>query len=56
MSRSAVIIGHRRRSPELRHWSSWGWRVRVLEKEPEPGGKLQRVEEAGYRFDNSPAR
>ncbi|MGU3471699.1 phytoene desaturase family protein [Paenibacillus sp. D51F] len=37
------------------HLALQGWGVTVVEKEPLPGGKLQRVEEAGYRFDNGPS-
>lgn len=37
------------------HLAVKGCRVTLLEKEPELGGKLQRVEEAGYRFDNGPS-
>ncbi|MCM3747733.1 phytoene desaturase family protein [Paenibacillus pasadenensis] len=37
------------------HLAAKGCRVTLLEKEPELGGKLQRVEEAGYRFDNGPS-
>ena len=56
MSRSAVIIGAGLGGLSCAiHLAARGWRVRVLEKEPEPGGKLQRVEEAGYRFDNGPS-
>jgi phytoene desaturase len=32
-----------------------GFQVRVLEQQPAVGGKLQRVEERGYRFDRGPS-
>ncbi|OXM14301.1 phytoene desaturase family protein [Paenibacillus herberti] len=37
------------------HLAAKGCQVTLLEKEAELGGKLQRVEEAGYRFDNGPS-
>ncbi|QJC53956.1 phytoene desaturase [Paenibacillus albicereus] len=37
------------------HLAAQGCRVTLLEKEPELGGKLQRVEADGYRFDNGPS-
>ncbi|MGN7454280.1 phytoene desaturase family protein [Paenibacillus pasadenensis] len=37
------------------HLAARGCRVTLLEKEPELGGKLQRVEADGYRFDNGPS-
>lgn len=32
-----------------------GFRVTVVEQQEQPGGKLQRVEAAGYRFDRGPS-
>ncbi len=32
-----------------------GFKVRVLEQQPAAGGKLQRIEERGYRFDRGPS-
>ncbi|QUL54612.1 phytoene desaturase [Paenibacillus tritici] len=32
-----------------------GWEVTVLERQPQPGGKLQRVETGGYTFDRGPS-
>ena len=32
-----------------------GWKVTVLERQKTLGGKLQRVEAAGYRFDRGPS-
>ncbi|MHA6482456.1 phytoene desaturase family protein [Paenibacillus sp. strain BS8-2] len=35
--------------------SSLGYRVTVVEQQPSAGGKLQRIEAAGYRFDRGPS-
>ncbi|WP_277468177.1 MULTISPECIES: phytoene desaturase family protein [unclassified Paenibacillus] len=32
-----------------------GWKVTVLERQDQPGGKLQRVTEQGYTFDRGPS-
>lgn len=32
-----------------------GWKVTVLERQSQPGGKLQRIEAGGYRFDRGPS-
>ncbi|WP_019914977.1 phytoene desaturase family protein [Paenibacillus sp. HW567] len=32
-----------------------GWKVTVLERQLHPGGKLQRITEAGYTFDRGPS-
>lgn len=32
-----------------------GWEVTVLERQPHPGGKLQRITEQGYTFDRGPS-
>lgn len=32
-----------------------GWEVTVLERQQQPGGKLQRVEAGGYMFDRGPS-
>lgn len=32
-----------------------GFRVTILEKQDKPGGKLQRIEKDGYRFDRGPS-
>lgn len=32
-----------------------GWKVTVLERQLHPGGKLQRIAEAGYTFDRGPS-
>ncbi|MCL6601930.1 MAG: phytoene desaturase [Paenibacillus sp.] len=35
--------------------ASKGWDVTVLERQPHPGGKLQRMESGGYTFDRGPS-
>ncbi|WP_342447487.1 phytoene desaturase family protein [Paenibacillus ihuae] len=32
-----------------------GWKVTVLERQPRPGGKLQRITQQGYTFDRGPS-
>ncbi|QSF44790.1 phytoene desaturase family protein [Paenibacillus tianjinensis] len=32
-----------------------GWKVTVLERQPQPGGKLQRITQQGYTFDRGPS-
>ena len=32
-----------------------GWEVTVLERQPQPGGKLQRIKSYGYSFDRGPS-
>ncbi len=56
MTRSAIVIGAGlgglATAIRLAHA---GWKVTVLEQGPKPGGKLNRLERAGYTFDTGPS-